>query len=141
MSTRRRRSARAARPRNRRKLVGTFLLLFVANVIVVFTATNSVPASIAGNNVSDIVANDLKPAECSALDLTNVEGGTLTVTGTAENDLLLGSDVIDTIAGQGGDDCLVGGPGADTLDGGAGTDICLGGGGTDVFLGCETEID
>lgn len=115
-------------------------VLLALNIVVVMTATNTVPPSRAGNQVSDVMANDLKPAACDALDLTNVEGGSVTVTGTAANDLVLGSELLDSLGGEGGDDCLVGGSGADTLDGGAGNDICLSGDGTDIFVGCETEI-
>ena len=137
MSRRRPRASRAPRSR---KLLGTFLVLVVANAVMVLTATNSVPITRADNEVSGVNANDLKPEECAALDLTNVEGGSVAVTGTDANDLLLGSELLDAIDGRAGDDCLVGGPGDDTLDGGPGTDVCLGDAGVDVFLNCETEI-
>lgn len=104
------------------------------------TAANSVPTSYADDYVGPIVADDLKPPECVSASLTSVLGGTAVITGTAANELLLGSDLADTISGAGGDDCLVGGPGGDTLNGGLGTDVCLGGPGTDIFLGCETQI-
>lgn len=114
--------------------------LVAGNVLFVMTAANSVPTSYAANYVGPIVANDLKPAECVSANLTSVLGGTAVINGTAANELLLGSDLADTISGAGGDDCLVGGPGGDTLNGGLGTDVCLGGPGTDTFIGCETQI-
>ena len=45
-----------------------------------------------------------------------------TVTGTAGDDLLVGSDGAETLLGLGGDDTLLAGAGADSIDGGAGTD-------------------
>lgn len=110
------------------------------NLIVAVTASGFVPPSLAGSSVRPITANDLKPPDCAALDLTKVVGNAGLVVGSGANELLLGSELIDTIDGSAGDDCLVGGPGGDALTGGAGVDICIGNGGNDTFLGCETEI-
>lgn len=110
------------------------------NLVGALTASAVVPPSFAGNSTRPITANDLKPAECAALDLKSVKGGSGLVVGTAGNELLLGSELIDSIEGAGGDDCLVGGPMGDTLTGGLGVDVCVGGGGVDVFVGCETQI-
>ncbi|MCA3653041.1 MAG: hypothetical protein IOC54_14560 [Methylobacterium sp.] len=67
-----------------------------------------------------------------------------TLTGTAENDVLiapddqnwtlngLGGD--DYISGRAGSDILIGGSGNDTLDGGAGTDTLVGGLGDDIYV-------
>lgn len=110
------------------------------NLVVALSASGFVPPTYAGNSTRAITANDLKPAECAALDLASVSGGSGLVVGTAANELLLGSELIDSIEGAGGDDCLVGGPMEDTLTGGLGVDVCVGGDGVDVFVGCETEI-
>lgn len=110
------------------------------NLIVAVTASAIVPPSFAGNPVRPIVANDLKPAECAGLNLTGVIGNAGLVTGSSASELLLGSELIDTMDGAGGDDCLVGGPLGDALTGGAGADVCIGGPGIDTFIGCETEI-
>lgn len=130
-------------PRFNRRPRGILLALAVfagINLVVAVTASGFVPPSFAGNTIQPITANDLKPAECAALDLTTVVGSAGTVTGSAANELLLGSELLDIIDGGGGDDCLVGGPADDVLTGGLGVDVCFGGGGLDTFVGCETEI-
>jgi hypothetical protein len=78
-----------------------------------------------------------------------------TITGTADNDILIGTpgnDVIcakagddlvrakagsDVVKGGKGEDLLKGGPGPDLLKGGPGFDTCRGGKGTDTLVGCE----
>jgi Ca2+-binding RTX toxin-like protein len=66
------------------------------------------------------------------------------VTGSSNNDTLLGSNLAelldgfsgnDLIDGRGGNDTLNGGIGADTVDGGAGADSLGGGAGLDILLG------
>ena len=85
-----------------------------------------------------ITADTLKPAACSGITLTTIVSGT---TGTAGNDLIIGTSGIDVISGGDGNDCILGGAGADTIDGGNGNDVCIGGPGIDVFLvTCETQI-
>ena len=116
------------------------MVVLTANLIGVMTAANSVPPSYAGNAVGGISADDLKPPECAALDLTHVIGGIGIVSGGADAELILGSELLDTLTGGAADDCLVGGPGNDTLTGGLGTDVCVGGSGIDTFIGCESEI-
>jgi Ca2+-binding RTX toxin-like protein len=55
---------------------------------------------------------------------------TLTITGNANANVLLGTHLDDTIDGLGGDDILVGGAGVNFLDGGPGADELDGSGGT-----------
>lgn len=131
---------RRARRGRTARWVWPVVVLMSANLIGVMTAANSVPPSHAGNQVDGIEANDLKPDDCAALNLTAVIGGSALIGGTAASELMLGSELPDTIDGGGGDDCIVGGPGGDNLTGGGGTDICIGGDGLDTFLGCETAI-
>jgi Ca2+-binding RTX toxin-like protein len=104
-----------------------------------FTASNTVPASTVGRTQSTINANALKPAACSALNLTTVVAG---LNGTAGNDLILGPSTASTLNGNGGTDCIVGGGGNDTLNGNSntGSDVCIGGPGTDTFKKCGTTI-
>jgi Ca2+-binding RTX toxin-like protein len=63
--------------------------------------------------------------------------------GTAGNDILTGTSVVDRIDGGAGDDLLIGGSGADTLTGGAGADVyqLRYGDGTDTVIdgGAETN--
>lgn len=134
------RPLRRARQAQSLKKLWVILPLTAMNLFLVFTATNSVPASLAGSQITAITANDVKPTACDALDLVTVLGGPLLVTGTGADELVLGSELGDSLDGAGGSDCIIGGPGADTLNGGSGTDICLGGDGTDTFLGCETAV-
>lgn len=110
-----------------------------ALAIVSFTASNTVPATNVGRQQIVINANALKPAACSALNLTTVVAGT---SGTAGNDLILGPSTASTLNGNGGTDCIVGGGGNDTLNGNSntGSDVCIGGPGTDTFKKCGTSI-
>jgi len=140
------------------RFAGIFLIALIAvNFASAFAAANSVPASRLDDDSFPITANDLKPAECAALNLTNI---VVAGNGTAGNDLILGTAGNDTLRGDNGDDCIVGGGGNDRLDGQRGndillgqdgndrlrgsqdTDICDGGAGTDTgHNSCETEIN
>jgi Ca2+-binding RTX toxin-like protein len=116
------------------------LPLIALNMFIVFTATNTVPATLLDNEIAAITANDVKPPGCGGINLSAVLGGPGLVTGTGADELLLGSELPDNMSGAGGSDCLVGGPGGDTLNGGTGTDVCLGGDGIDTFVSCETAV-
>jgi Ca2+-binding RTX toxin-like protein len=118
------------------------LLLVLVSLASASTAANSVPATRAGSSSRSIGAQDLKPAACASLTLTNVVTGSGSISGTTAADLVLGSSGIDTVTAGNGNDCVVGGGGADIINGGAGTDVCIGGPGIDVLdpLTCETAI-
>jgi len=122
--------------------VALVLVALVLTLGIAMTATNVVPASIVGStNGGAPTANQLKPAACAALNLTNVVVGSGTVNGTGAADLMLGSSGNDTMAGRGGADCILGGAGDDALRGDGGTDVCIGGPGTDTFhTTCEIRI-
>jgi Ca2+-binding RTX toxin-like protein len=123
------------------QLLGFCLILFVMiGALTAFTAGISISNTSLGVQASSVSANQVKPDACASLNLTNIVSGAGTVTGTAGNDLILGSSGADTIDSLGGDDCLLGGGGDDTIDGNTGADICLGGPGTDAFTACESEI-
>lgn len=115
-------------------------LLVLASVATGLAAGNSVPATRADQSTRSIGPDDLKPAECSGITLTNLVTGSVTVTGTSGNDLILGSALIDTMSGLGGDDCILGGDLVDVINGGSGNDVCIGGPGIESFLfsSCET---
>jgi Ca2+-binding RTX toxin-like protein len=114
--------------------------LVVASVAGAFAATNTIAPSNIGVQSVSVNANDLKPATCAGLDLTNVIHGSGTITGTSGNDLIFGSSGDDVIDGLGGDDCIVSGGGTDIIDGNDGNDICIGSGGNVTFLNCETTL-
>jgi Ca2+-binding RTX toxin-like protein len=121
-------------------------------------AANIVTGSKADDQSFPITPNDLKPRECSALNLTNLIIGSVNIQGTSQNDLILGSAIDDRVNAKQGNDCvfsgdgndilrgmqnndiLIGGAGDDDLQGDKGTDVCYGGLGTDASDGtCETE--
>ncbi len=113
------------------------LILF--SVVTAIAATNTVPPTRLDLKTASIGLNDIKPSACAGIFLTNLVTGAGTITGTAGNDLILGSPSADTIDGLGGDDCILGGGGDDQITGGDGSDFCLGGPGTDTFTTCEGE--
>lgn len=120
------------------------IALILASVITAVAAANTVPPSRLTDQSRPITANDLKPPECAALNLTNIVVGSGNFEGTFGNDLILGSPNSDDIRGRFGDDCILGGGGDDTIVGDQGTDVCIGGPGNDTFRPppntCETEI-
>lgn len=114
-------------------------LLIVAVVGSALTAANVVAGSRAGITNSGVTANDLKPPECAALNLTVVRGPV--PGGGNANALIIGTPAGESINGNGGDDCILGAGGNDLLRGNGGNDVCVGGPGTDTFhRTCETQI-
>jgi Ca2+-binding RTX toxin-like protein len=139
--------------------IGTIVLLMMIflSVVGAVAASNTVPLIWLDDDSISITANDLKPSECSSLNLTNIVVG---ASGTNANDLILGTSSGDNLRGDDGDDCIIGGGGGDRLDGqkgndillgqdgddnlqgSQGTDVCDGGAGTDSgHPSCETEIN
>jgi len=108
-------------------------------LISALAATNSVPGSNAGQSISGITVDRLKPQpDCNGITVTAlVTGGN----GGNADELILGTAAGESLRGLSGNDCIVGGGGNDTLRGDAGTDVCIGGPGTDTFQAtCETQI-
>jgi hypothetical protein len=116
------------------------LALILVSITSAFAAGISVPASNVGQQSVPVTAEDIKPAACAALYVTNIISGSGALTGSTGNDLIIGSAGADTIDGLGGDDCILAGNGDDLITGGDGVDICIGGPGTDTFTTCESEI-
>jgi Ca2+-binding RTX toxin-like protein len=115
------------------------LVLATAGLCVIgLTASNVVASSSASDTSRGVLVNELKPAACNGITLTNVIVG---VNGTGQANLLLGSNAGQTMRGQNGNDCILGGGGNDSLRGNGGNDVCIGGPGTDTFFAtCETQI-
>ncbi|WP_170337070.1 calcium-binding protein [Ruegeria arenilitoris] len=67
------------------------------------------------------------------------EGG-IEITGTSENDSLVGGDGPDVIKALDGDDTVDGGAGNDSVDGGGGEDSLSGGAGNDTILGGDNPF-
>ena len=108
---------------------GLFTLILIGAMTAV-AAANTVPSTRMSSQEMSIHINELKPADCSAINLTSIVTASGAITGTEGNDLILASSSADVIDGLGGDDCIVGG---------GDTDICTGGLGTDVFVSCEVQ--
>jgi Ca2+-binding RTX toxin-like protein len=87
-----------------------------------------------GDAVADWQVNILN-ANASDFGIDNFIGlaGTL-VTGTDDDEELIGTRIADTILGLGGSDTLIGGGGNDLLDGGVGSDSLIGGSGDDNYV-------
>ncbi len=143
-----------------------FVVIGVTGVILIsvfgaVAASNTVPVTKADKNSIGLGANELKPPECAGMGLTNIVDVGAGETGTAANDLILGTDKPDAeIRGGAGDDCILGGKGNerqkigtewvpglygeegdDVLIGGPGNkDVCDGGPGNDTYYTCETEL-
>lgn len=109
---------------------------------VAATANNVVPASRAGSaSEGTPTANELKPSDCAALNLSLVRVVSGKFSGSAASELVIGGAGADTLRGGNGNDCILGGAGNDALSGDGGTDVCIGGSGVDSFdATCETQI-
>lgn len=119
-------------------IVGVIAFLIIS-VMSAYAAGINVPPSNVGRESFAVTADDIKPAACNGVWLTNIVSGTGILTGTAANDLIIGSAGADTIDGLGGDDCIVAGNGDDMLVGGDGSDVCIGGPGNDTLdASCES---
>jgi len=127
---------------NYRTALWVLAILIFISILAAVAAGNTIPATRLDENNAAMNANAIKPASCSALNLTAIVicpgGGTCN--GTGANELLLGTSVGETIKGRGGTDCIVGGGGNDSLIGNGASDVCIGGPGTDNFTTCETQI-
>jgi len=96
------------RPRHLLALAGIGLLgLLAGSFYSAFTASATVGPSALGYQSSTVVANDLKPAECT-MTVTSVIAGSGTFSATAQYQLVLGSSAKDTVTLQ-KNDCFVGG--------------------------------
>lgn len=125
------------------RVMGLGLILAVGgSAVTASTASINTPGSSAGTFIAPITVNDLKPAACSGITLTNLMTGSGVIIGIGNrNELILASAGVDTIDGKLGDDCILAGGGDDSISGGNGTDVCIGGGDAgDTFEKCETVI-
>lgn len=122
-----------------RFIIFGLLVLILITSLTAIAATNTVPATRLTDRTLPYNINHLKPSACAGWSLTALVTGSVTLTGTEGNDLILASSGSDTIDGLGGSDCILGGGGDDQIMGGEGNDACLGGPGTDSFIACEGE--
>jgi Ca2+-binding RTX toxin-like protein len=84
----------------------------------------------ASNNALSLSAS--QHASLGTVDIANTD--IVTVTGTVGNDIVAGTDNVESIIGGAGNDSLSGGAGNDFLVGGAGVDRMNGGDGSDHFV-------
>ncbi len=129
-------------PRLLRLSLVFLLAVLVGTAVNAFTASNTVPVTSARSPVLAITPNDLKPAECAALNLTALIVGSGNINGTAANELIIGAQGGDRVTAGDGDDCVVTGGARDRIDCGLGTDVALSGQGGDINVdqSCETFI-
>jgi len=96
------------KPRHVVTLAGVGMLVLLAGSFYsAFTASATVGTSSLGYQSSTVVANDLKPTECT-MTVTSVVAGSGTFSATAQFQLVLGSSAKDTVTLQ-KNDCFVGG--------------------------------
>jgi uncharacterized repeat protein (TIGR01451 family) len=103
---------------------------------VTITVTPAATGTITATSVVD--ANETDPVDGNNVDAesTTVNNGLgCTITGTAGNDTLNGTNGADVICGLGGDDTINGGNGNDTIYAGDGNDTVDGGNGDDTLHG------
>jgi len=117
------------------------LAIVLAGTMAAYAAANTVPSTRMDEDNLSISANDLKPAACSGINLTNIVTGGGLIFGSGGADLVLGSAGGDLVFALSGDDCILTGSGNDTIFAGAGNDVCDGGSGTDSAADCETTIN
>ena len=123
------------------KLVGAVLMVLIgANALNATAASVATPNTNLSFEVQVVDVNNMKPASCAGVTVTNVVGGSGVITGTSQADLITGSAGDDTLNDLGGTDCLVAGDGVDDLRGGQASDVCDSGAGVDTFFKCETQI-
>jgi hypothetical protein len=98
--------------------------LVLSSMMSAMAAANSIPPAGLDEISHSITVNDLKPAQCDDIHLTNLIVATGAISGTDDNGLILGGSGADTISGEGGNDCILGGS-KDTLYGDSGMDVCV----------------
>jgi Ca2+-binding RTX toxin-like protein len=129
------------------KISPRFVIILLAVLILISTgfaiaANNIVPVTHLTDQTQAIDANAMKPAACSAINLNAIVVCTGNkCNGTNSDELIIGTNGYDDIAGKNGNDCIIGGGGDDDITGDNGTDVCIGGPGNDTFSNkCETQI-
>jgi Ca2+-binding RTX toxin-like protein len=134
-------------------LAGNDLLLGGAgNDILLGGAGNDTLDGGAGIDTADFGAQSGRDASGPTGGLINLSTNSATIgaetdtlrsienaTGTAYDDVIIGSTVANVLKGGGGDDEIHGGRGADTLEGGTGHDVLHGGEQNDSLLGGEGD--
>jgi Ca2+-binding RTX toxin-like protein len=127
---------------NHRTALWVLAVLILISTLTAIAAGNTIPTTRLSSNTAAMNANAIKPAACSALNLTAIVicTGAAACNGTNAKELIIGTDSAETINGRGGTDCILGGGGDDSLVGSGGADVCIGGPGTDTFTTCETQI-
>jgi len=79
--------------------------------------------NVAAGATLSLDAGNLLQGGLVIFDGSHETDGHFDLTGSRDNDTLIGGAMSDTIAGEGGDDVIVGGMGADRMDGGIGHDV------------------
>src|SRR3970040_1423280 len=98
------------------------LAIGLAGTMAAYAAATTVPSTRMDEDNLSISANDLKPAACSGINLTNIVTGGGLIFGSGGADLVLGGAGGDLVFALSGDDCILTGSGNDTIFAGAGKD-------------------
>ncbi len=116
-------------------LVGAFIVALSASTLTTHAALTVVPQTSIGRFVGSVVVNDFRPPERAGLTLTNLVTGSGDLTGTNQNDLILGGTAGQTVSAKNGDDCILTGSGGDLVKAGGGADVIVGESGADDLRG------
>ena len=116
-------------------LAGAFLIALSASTFTTHAALTVIPQTSIGRFIGSVVVNDFRPQECAGLTLINLVTGSGDLTGTNQNDLILGGAFAQTVSGKKGDDCILAGGGGDLVKAGGGADVVVGGSGADDLRG------
>lgn len=128
------------RPRLVHWIGGLTLVMLLASLGVVFTATNTVPPSNAGTVNIPAATAQMAPAVCSSLGLTStMYVGDNTFGNTQSHVLIIGRSTKDTINDKGLYDCIVAGTGPDVVMADP-TSICIVNSNPSAsYKGCQTR--
>lgn len=109
-----------------RALFVAVFLVFVSTIVFFNASQIEIPDGGRADFLSQVIQPDeVKPSACIGVTIYYILIGS-TVTGTASNDLIIGTSGNDTLDGGLGNDCILGNGGTDTIDGGGGDgDICI----------------
>ncbi|MEI6029803.1 MAG: cadherin-like domain-containing protein [Synechococcaceae cyanobacterium ELA739] len=119
-----------------------FLLISGGITDLNFRVTYADPLGDQNNRViQDLAGNDLLSFARDADNLTLTGAVSLSATGNAGNNIMIGNDGANTLTGLNGNDTLVGGAGADILYSGNGNDTVNGGTGNDLIIGGDGAGD
>ena len=96
-----------------RLAIFALFILVLASIFTAAAASNTVPSTRLTDQTKPISANDIKPSQCAAFDLTSIVvcGSSPVCNGKTSNELIIGLTTTTKINGHSGQNCCVGYPG------------------------------